>query len=95
MFIESLQSLMIYKIFFSNNTAFIYIFSCKLNIKIIGQATVAFMSYTNLANILEPRFNTFTDTTKTIMSVVVSATLPKTTFTEPVNFTLKHITVSS
>lgn len=65
--------------------------------KIIGQAAVAFMSYTNMADILEPSFDTFTDTTKTVMSVVVSAILPKisnTELTEPVQFTLKHINVS-
>ncbi|XP_053085645.1 adhesion G protein-coupled receptor E3-like [Pangasianodon hypophthalmus] len=60
-----------------------------------GPAAVAFMSYTNMADMLEPTFfNTFTDTKKTIMSMVVSVTLPKTTntnLTEPVNFTLKHI----
>ncbi|XP_017313077.1 adhesion G-protein coupled receptor G2 isoform X1 [Ictalurus punctatus] len=59
-----------------------------------GSAAVAFMSYTNMADILGPKFNTFTNTNKTVMSMVVSATLPKTTnteLTEPVNFTLKHI----
>ncbi|XP_047659464.1 adhesion G protein-coupled receptor L4-like isoform X2 [Tachysurus fulvidraco] len=57
-------------------------------------AAVAFVSYTNMEDILEPSFNTFTDTDKTIMSVVVSATLPKNPnpkLTEPVNFTLKHM----
>ncbi|XP_047659585.1 adhesion G protein-coupled receptor E3-like isoform X2 [Tachysurus fulvidraco] len=60
-----------------------------------GQVAVAFMSYTGMANLLEHTFTkTFTDTKKTIISMVVSATLPKSNDTntpEPVNFTLKHI----
>ncbi|GAA6086939.1 uncharacterized protein LOC113636404 isoform X3 [Tachysurus ichikawai] len=60
-----------------------------------GQVAVAFMSYTDMADILEPTFiKTFTDTKKTIISMVVSATLLKATdtnITEPVSFTLKHI----
>lgn len=50
-----------------------------------------------MADILEPNFNTFTDTNKTMISTVVSATLPKSNkseLTEPANFTLKHIKVS-
>ncbi|XP_058236598.1 uncharacterized protein LOC131346879 [Hemibagrus wyckioides] len=61
----------------------------------IEQATVAFLSYTNMAAILEPTFfNTFRDTEKSIVSMVVTATLPKATdssLTKPVSFTLKHI----
>ncbi|KAK9975736.1 hypothetical protein ABG768_020972 [Culter alburnus] len=58
-------------------------------------ASVAFMSYSTMENLLKPNlFNTANDTDKTMMSTVISATLPKTTNTEltkPVNFTLKHI----
>ncbi|XP_048013046.1 adhesion G protein-coupled receptor L4-like isoform X2 [Megalobrama amblycephala] len=58
-------------------------------------ASVAFMSYNTMENLLQPNFfNTPNDTDKTMMSTVISATLPKTTNTEltkPVNFTLKHI----
>ncbi|XP_060715862.1 adhesion G protein-coupled receptor E3-like [Tachysurus vachellii] len=60
-----------------------------------GRVAVAFMSYTDMADILKPTFiKTFTDTKKTIISMVVSATLPNATntnITEPVSFTLKHI----
>ncbi|XP_067260255.1 putative adhesion G protein-coupled receptor E4P [Chanodichthys erythropterus] len=56
---------------------------------------VAFMSFNTMENLLKPDFfNTSDDTIKTLMSTVISATLPKTTNTEltkPVNFTLKHI----
>ncbi|XP_039523677.1 adhesion G protein-coupled receptor E3-like [Pimephales promelas] len=58
-------------------------------------ASVAFLSYSKMENLLKPDFfNTSNNTTKTMMSTVISATLPKTTKTEltkPVNFTLKHI----
>ncbi|XP_048062976.1 adhesion G protein-coupled receptor E3-like [Megalobrama amblycephala] len=58
-------------------------------------AAVAFMSYNTIENLLKPDFfNTSNDTIKTMMSTVISATLPKTTntkLTKPVNFTLKHI----
>uniref|UniRef100_A0A673HEL0 Uncharacterized protein n=1 Tax=Sinocyclocheilus rhinocerous TaxID=307959 RepID=A0A673HEL0_9TELE len=60
-----------------------------------GSAAVAFMSYNTMENLLKPDFfNTSKDTVKTMMSTVISATLPKTTntkLTKPVNFTLKHI----
>ncbi|XP_016139813.1 uncharacterized protein [Sinocyclocheilus grahami] len=60
-------------------------------------AAVAFMSYNTMENLLKPDFfNTSKDTVNTMMSTVISATLPKTTNTEltkPVNFTLKHIRV--
>ncbi|KAK7149178.1 hypothetical protein R3I94_008707 [Phoxinus phoxinus] len=60
-----------------------------------GSAAVAFMSYNTMENLLKADFfNTPNDTVKTMMSTVISATLPKTTntkLTKPVNFTLKHI----
>ncbi|XP_039539768.1 adhesion G protein-coupled receptor E3-like [Pimephales promelas] len=60
-----------------------------------GSAAVAFMSYNTMENLLKPDFfNTLNDTNKTMMSTVISATLPKTTntkLTKPVNFTFKHI----
>ena len=50
-----------------------------------------------MENLLKPDFfNTPNDMVKTMMSTVISATLPKTTntkLTKPVNFTLKHIRV--
>ncbi|KAL7824289.1 hypothetical protein AOLI_G00329890 [Acnodon oligacanthus] len=59
-----------------------------------GSAAVAFMSYTNVTNMLDPNlFITAESTEKTLMSTVVSATLMKTTNKQldtPVNFTLKH-----
>ncbi|KAI2650172.1 Adhesion G protein-coupled receptor E3 [Labeo rohita] len=58
-------------------------------------AAVAFMSYSTMENLLKPDFfNTSNDTVKTMMSTVISATLPKTTntkLTKPVNFTFRHI----
>ncbi|XP_048054344.1 adhesion G protein-coupled receptor E1-like [Megalobrama amblycephala] len=60
-----------------------------------NKAAVAFMSFNTMENLLKPDFfNTSNDTIKTMMSIVISATLPKTTntkLTKPVNFTLKHI----
>ncbi|XP_026787704.2 adhesion G protein-coupled receptor E3-like [Pangasianodon hypophthalmus] len=60
-----------------------------------GSAAVAFMSYTNMTNILKPTlFKTITSTNKTMMSTVVSASLPKTAntnLTKPVKITFKHI----
>ncbi|XP_036448159.1 adhesion G protein-coupled receptor E3-like [Colossoma macropomum] len=58
-----------------------------------GHAAVAFMSYTNMLNSSLFSANT-SNTTKRIMSAVVSATLPKTnnrSLDKPVNFTLKHL----
>ncbi|KAL0202380.1 hypothetical protein M9458_000398, partial [Cirrhinus mrigala] len=56
---------------------------------------VAFMSYRKMENLLKPDFfNTPKDTVKTMMSTVISVTLPKTTntkLTKPVNFTFRHI----
>uniref|UniRef100_A0A8C2C6G5 Adhesion G protein-coupled receptor E3-like n=1 Tax=Cyprinus carpio TaxID=7962 RepID=A0A8C2C6G5_CYPCA len=53
------------------------------------------MSYNTMENLLKPDFfNTSNDTIKTMMSTVISATLPKTTntkLTKPVNFTFRHI----
>uniref|UniRef100_A0A9J8D400 Uncharacterized protein n=3 Tax=Cyprinus carpio TaxID=7962 RepID=A0A9J8D400_CYPCA len=58
-------------------------------------AAVAFMSYITMENLLKPDFfNTSNDTIKSMMSTVISATLPKTTntkLTKPVNFTFRHI----
>ncbi|KAL6482074.1 hypothetical protein MHYP_G00101540 [Metynnis hypsauchen] len=60
-----------------------------------GSAAVAFMSYTNMMDMLSPKlFNPTKNTENIMMSTVVSATLPKTTNTQlptPVNFTIKHI----
>jgi len=62
-----------------------------------GFAAVAFMSFHTMENLLKPDFfNTSNDVVKTMMSTVISVTLPKTTntkLTKPVNFTLKHIRV--
>ncbi|KAI2668926.1 Adhesion G protein-coupled receptor E1 [Labeo rohita] len=58
-------------------------------------AAVAFMSYNMMENLLKPDlFNTSNDMVKTMMSTVISVTLPKTTntkLTKPVNFTFRHI----
>ncbi|XP_058639325.1 adhesion G protein-coupled receptor E3-like [Onychostoma macrolepis] len=58
-------------------------------------AAVSFMSYKTMENLLKPDFfSTSNDTIKTMMSTVISATLPKTTnttLTKPVNFTFRHI----
>ncbi|XP_073698839.1 adhesion G protein-coupled receptor E3-like [Garra rufa] len=58
-------------------------------------AAVAFMSYNTMENLLKPDFYiTPNDTIKTMMSTVISATLPRTTnttLTKPVNFTFQHI----
>ncbi|XP_065130401.1 uncharacterized protein [Paramisgurnus dabryanus] len=60
-----------------------------------GSAAVAFMSYNTMENLLKPDFfNKSNNTVNTMMSTVISATLPKTTnttLTKPVNFTLRHI----
>ncbi|ROI15305.1 Deleted in malignant brain tumors 1 protein [Anabarilius grahami] len=69
--------------------------SVSFTLAAVGSASVAFMSYNTMENLLKPNlFNTPNDTDKTMMSTVISATLPKTTntkLTKPVNFTLKHI----
>ncbi|KAL0202584.1 hypothetical protein M9458_000602, partial [Cirrhinus mrigala] len=58
-------------------------------------AAVAFMSYNMMENLLKPDFfNTPNDPVKTIMSSVISVTLPKTInneLTKPVNFTFRHL----
>ncbi|KAL0202378.1 hypothetical protein M9458_000396, partial [Cirrhinus mrigala] len=58
-------------------------------------AAVAFMSYSTMENLLKPDFfNTPKDTIKTMLSTVISVTLPKTPntkLTKPINLTLKHI----
>ncbi|XP_067260254.1 adhesion G protein-coupled receptor E3-like [Chanodichthys erythropterus] len=63
--------------------------------RVHGSTAVAFMSFNTMENLLKPDFfNTSNDTIKTMMSTVISATLPKTTntkLTKPVSFTLKHI----
>ncbi|XP_067260269.1 adhesion G protein-coupled receptor E3-like [Chanodichthys erythropterus] len=80
----------------------LYTKNASMDIDLVGLAkrnnrttAVAFMSYTTMENLLKPElFNTSNDTIKTMMSTVISATLPKTTntkLTKPVNFTLKHI----
>ncbi|XP_053085644.1 adhesion G protein-coupled receptor E2-like [Pangasianodon hypophthalmus] len=60
-----------------------------------GSAAVAFMSYTNMAAILKLKvFDTSMIRRKSMMSAVVSATLPRTTnthLTTPVNVTFTHI----
>ncbi|XP_030634716.1 adhesion G protein-coupled receptor E3-like [Chanos chanos] len=60
-----------------------------------GHASVAFMTYDNMSEILQPTFfPSKKGTVNTMMSTVVSASLPKTTnktLINPVNFTLKHI----
>uniref|UniRef100_A0A8C1PRM1 Adhesion G protein-coupled receptor E3-like n=1 Tax=Cyprinus carpio TaxID=7962 RepID=A0A8C1PRM1_CYPCA len=61
----------------------------------ILKPAVAFMSYVTMENLLKPDFfNTSNGTIKTMMSTVISVTLPKTTntkLTKPVNFTFRHI----
>ncbi|KAF4118215.1 hypothetical protein G5714_000266 [Onychostoma macrolepis] len=58
-------------------------------------AAVGFMSFNTMENLLKPDFfNTSNHQIKTMMSTVISATLPKTTnttLTKPVNFTFRHI----
>ncbi|KAF4075481.1 hypothetical protein AMELA_G00234910 [Ameiurus melas] len=73
----------------------------SLNIDLIGisqnnkgSASVIFASYASMGGILKPTFyKATTNTIKTMMSTVVSATLSKTadtSLTKQVNFTLKH-----
>lgn len=63
-----------------------------------GSAVVAFITYTNITNILKPTLlKTNTSTNKIMMSTVVSVSLPKTTnatLASPVKITFKHISVS-
>ncbi|KAI4888961.1 hypothetical protein NFI96_030611 [Prochilodus magdalenae] len=71
-------------------TSYCNVMCCRVS----GSAAAAFMSITSMASMLKPSlFNTSNNAVKTMMSMVVSATLPKTTntnLTTPVNFTLKH-----
>ncbi|XP_053333599.1 adhesion G protein-coupled receptor L3-like [Clarias gariepinus] len=79
----------------SNNVSQLATTNASIDIDLIGisknnrgSAAVAFMNYGNMADILK-----HSDTRKTIISSVVSATLPKTRstwFTQPVNITFKH-----
>nr|XP_021333738.1 adhesion G protein-coupled receptor E3-like [Danio rerio] len=81
----------------------LYTTNSSINIDLIGiaknnndrSAAVAFMSYTTMENLLKADFfNTTNDTIKTMMSTVISATLPKTSntaLTKAVNFTFRHI----
>ncbi|XP_066516573.1 adhesion G protein-coupled receptor E3-like [Hoplias malabaricus] len=59
-----------------------------------GSAAVSLMSYTNFTTLQDPAlFNTDNETSKTMMSPVVSVTLLRTNITQltkPVNLTLKH-----
>ncbi|XP_058236625.1 adhesion G protein-coupled receptor E3-like isoform X4 [Hemibagrus wyckioides] len=59
-----------------------------------GSAAVVFVSYSNMANILKPSFfSLMSNTNKTMMSTVVSATLPMTSsksLTKPVQFAFKY-----
>ncbi|XP_041960964.1 adhesion G protein-coupled receptor E3-like isoform X1 [Alosa sapidissima] len=63
-----------------------------------GMATVVFMAYSHMVNVLDASFfRTRRNTTKTMMSRVVSATLlgtVNTTLPSPVQFTFEHITAS-
>ncbi|XP_036392824.1 adhesion G protein-coupled receptor E1-like [Megalops cyprinoides] len=60
-----------------------------------GSAAVAFMTYTNMEDVLKAEFfHTKRKSNKTMMSSVVSASIPKTkntTLPSPVNFTLRHL----
>ncbi|KAG5278117.1 hypothetical protein AALO_G00095380 [Alosa alosa] len=60
-----------------------------------GSATVAFTNFKNLSSVLTADlFHTINDTMKTMMSAVLSASLPKTqnkVLPNPANITMKHI----
>ncbi|KAG7491250.1 hypothetical protein MATL_G00001040 [Megalops atlanticus] len=62
-----------------------------------GSGAVVFIAYANMEDVLKAEFfHTERETNKTMMSNVVSASLPNTKNTmlpEPVNFTLRHLTV--
>ncbi|KAG7491251.1 hypothetical protein MATL_G00001120 [Megalops atlanticus] len=62
-----------------------------------GSGAVVFIAYANMKDVLKAEFfHMENDTIKTMMSNVVSASLPNTkntTLPEPVNFTLRHLTV--
>ncbi|XP_036377882.1 adhesion G protein-coupled receptor E3-like isoform X2 [Megalops cyprinoides] len=61
-----------------------------------GSGAVVFIAYANMENVLKAEFfHTERETNKTMMSSVISASLPNTkntTLPEPVNFTLRHLT---
>ncbi|KAG7491254.1 hypothetical protein MATL_G00001070 [Megalops atlanticus] len=63
-----------------------------------GSGAVVFIAYANMEDVLKAEFfHTERKTNKTMMSNVVSASLPNTKNTmlpEPVNFTLRHLTVN-
>ncbi|KAM9454402.1 adhesion G protein-coupled receptor E3-like [Clarias gariepinus] len=80
--------------------------NASLNIDLIGiskknngSASVVFVSYNDMGSILKPSFfNPNTNAVKTMMSNVVSVTLPKVTntqLTKPVNLTFKYINAST
>ncbi|KAG7491248.1 hypothetical protein MATL_G00001060 [Megalops atlanticus] len=62
-----------------------------------GSAAVVFIAYANMEDVLKARlFKMDNDTIKTMMSNVISASLPNTkntTLPKPVNFTLRHLKV--
>ncbi|XP_017313096.1 adhesion G protein-coupled receptor E3 [Ictalurus punctatus] len=79
----------------------LYANGSSLNIDLVGisqnnkgSASAIFASYASMGSILKPNFfKATTNTTKTMMSTVVSATLPKTAntnLTKPVSFTFMH-----
>nr|XP_021330419.1 adhesion G protein-coupled receptor E3-like [Danio rerio] len=78
--------------------------NCSIDIDLIGiannnngtrSAAVIFLGYNTMENLLKADFfNATNDTVNTMMSSVISVTLPKTTNTalsKPVNFTFRHI----
>ncbi|XP_056310104.1 adhesion G protein-coupled receptor E3 [Danio aesculapii] len=82
----------------------LYTTNCSIDIDLIGiaknnnetrSAAVIFLGYNAMENLLKADFfNTTNDTVNTMMSSVISVTLPKTTNTalsKPVNFTFRHI----
>ncbi|XP_059410853.1 adhesion G protein-coupled receptor E3-like [Carassius carassius] len=79
----------------TNSSVDIDLIGIAKNNNLTRSAAVAFMSYVTMENLLKPDFfNTSNDTIKTMMSTVISATLPKSNYTKltkPVNFTFRHI----
>ncbi|XP_026103145.1 adhesion G protein-coupled receptor E3-like [Carassius auratus] len=79
----------------TNSSVDIDLIGIAKNNNLTRSAAVGFMSYVTMENLLKPDFfNTSNDTVKTMMSTVISVTLPKTTntkLTKPVNFTFRHI----
>ncbi|KAG7491255.1 hypothetical protein MATL_G00001080 [Megalops atlanticus] len=70
--------------------------SSNLSTEKLGSGAVVFIAYANMEDVLKAEFfHTERETKKTMMSNVVSASLPNTKNTmlpEPVNFTLRHLT---